>query len=449
MRSLLVPLLTVMSMAQTCPGSSYTVVAGDSCFTISQTLMVDFNALLNLNSICNSPLQVGDLICIPSTSSSSSMMPPTSSSIPSTSSISSISSGIESIGVTSSAFKSLPGNTKGSTASGALKIVTSTTEGTYVELQVASLANSNGTPYIGSFISHIHAGTCNNGSATPYANDATLPPLTEANEIWIYGNALNSTSNLNGKVYSAAAPFSLPQNVPMHYNIHKSSSTTGAPSIIPPGSPWFCVDFTLTSTEIVSVSTFINQLGDSSTILANLAIFSGVNPVIPMTAAILDITVSSFANQYIMSHIHALPCSSGAGGHYKFNTSKITVDEMNEVWFHLILDGTGKGHVGNGRNMNIQNLTNAASIVLHDPLTKVPVLCADLTWNDLTSNSAALSYLKSVLPIVSNLPSSTTQGGNLPPLNQLTSQGGFSNVHQVSFLLLITITLVLSMSLIM
>lgn len=85
------------------------------------------------------------------------------------------------------------------------------------------------------------------------------------------------------------------------------------------------------------------------------------------------------ASQLYMAHVHALPCASNAGGHYKLDPAVADTVEANEVWMQVMTDETGSGR---GLVTTAGHLRgDALSIVVHDPLAGTPppkMACVDL-----------------------------------------------------------------------
>ena len=84
-------------------------------------------------------------------------------------------------------------------------------------------------------------------------------------------------------------------------------------------------------------------------------------------------------SQLYMAHVHALPCASGGGGHYKLDPAVADTLEANEVWMQVMTDDTGSGRGAVTTAGHLRG--DALSIVMHDPLAGTPppkMACVDL-----------------------------------------------------------------------
>ena len=75
-------------------------------------------------------------------------------------------------------------------------------------------------------------------------------------------------------------------------------------------------------------------------------------------------------------HVHVLSCDKGAGGHYKIDSTISTSVETNEIWLNFSSDNNGIGGINTDRNF--VTTSDAASIIVHDPVSKAKLLCIDL-----------------------------------------------------------------------
>ena len=86
------------------------------------------------------------------------------------------------------------------------------------------------------------------------------------------------------------------------------------------------------------------------------------------------------ADSEYKSHVHALPCSLGAGGHYK-NDPAGPVDDQNEIWPGFTTDASGVGVASVVADFSVR--PDAMSVVVHDTPNASSgsgekMLCADL-----------------------------------------------------------------------
>ncbi|MBI2780645.1 MAG: hypothetical protein HYX55_02460 [Chloroflexi bacterium] len=82
------------------------------------------------------------------------------------------------------------------------------------------------------------------------------------------------------------------------------------------------------------------------------------------------------ANTTYPAHVHAAPCGvNAADGHYKFDGGG-AAEPPNEIWPGFTTNGAG---VGNGNaTADARAGETAVSVVVHDPITKAKIACADL-----------------------------------------------------------------------
>ena len=75
-------------------------------------------------------------------------------------------------------------------------------------------------------------------------------------------------------------------------------------------------------------------------------------------------------------HVHAAACDTDtADGHYKFDTND-PAEPPNEIWPGFSTNDAG---VGNGKATVLARAgETAVSVVVHDPITKAKIACADL-----------------------------------------------------------------------
>ena len=90
------------------------------------------------------------------------------------------------------------------------------------------------------------------------------------------------------------------------------------------------------------------------------------------------------------SHLHDGTCASGGGGHYQDNVTSGVVTPPNEVWLSSTANPNGPldpnaGGVGHGSGTATWEarltsaVTNARSIIVHEPTVGTRIACADLT----------------------------------------------------------------------
>jgi hypothetical protein len=83
------------------------------------------------------------------------------------------------------------------------------------------------------------------------------------------------------------------------------------------------------------------------------------------------------ANTTYPAHVHAAPCGvNTADGHYKFDGGG-AAEPPNEIWPGFTTNDAGAGN-GNATAYAKAGET-AVSVVVHDPITKAKIACADLS----------------------------------------------------------------------
>ena len=76
------------------------------------------------------------------------------------------------------------------------------------------------------------------------------------------------------------------------------------------------------------------------------------------------------------AHLHVAPCAANAGGHYKIDPAITQTIESNELW--LRGRSTPVGTLFALQSFAHRTRADAASIVVHDPVTGAKMACADL-----------------------------------------------------------------------
>jgi hypothetical protein len=108
------------------------------------------------------------------------------------------------------------------------------------------------------------------------------------------------------------------------------------------------------------------------------------------TATTVTVNVSGLdpAKDY-GSHLHNQPCSAGGGGHYQ-NIEGGTAAPPNELWLSSSANASGPLEPNAGgkargtgtapwvARLTSTTLTNARSVVVHEPTSGVRIACADL-----------------------------------------------------------------------
>jgi hypothetical protein len=203
---------------------------------------------------------------------------------------------------------------------------------------------------------HVHNAACAAGAGTHYQIVQGLPSPDQNNEIW-----LNFTSDANGVgVGSLALPDHLARADALSIVIHDPVAL----------SPMACLDLTtpagFTNTAVA---------GSKALDINGTAKLSRNNDV----STTVQINVSGLlASTAYVGHVHSLPCRlNGAGGHYEIDPTQAAGIESNEMWVHFMTDATGAavaavtftGHVARA---------DAQAFVIHDPVDKSKLACADL-----------------------------------------------------------------------
>lgn len=73
------------------------------------------------------------------------------------------------------------------------------------------------------------------------------------------------------------------------------------------------------------------------------------------------------ANRMYGAHVHVLPCTEGAGGHYRHQAEAGAV-QTNEVWLDVMTDANGQGTASAVTDWPVPK-GKAMSVVIHDHMT--------------------------------------------------------------------------------
>jgi hypothetical protein len=219
---------------------------------------------------------------------------------------------------------------------------------------------------------HVHAGTCATGGGGHFMIDAAAP-AGSTNEAW-----LNLTASAKGSGVNE-----------VWINQVNLTTPTGALSVVvhdpTDSSKQACADlvgvreaikigglFQPTATGVDKQIVLSNaKLGAQSGASFQFAASQKGEPESQLTLALFGLGAPMYH-----AHVHTLPCSLGAGGHYKLDPSLAATVETNEVWAMLTprIDLLGSATVAAPTYLR----ADAMSVVIHDPTDNSKMLCADL-----------------------------------------------------------------------
>ncbi len=207
---------------------------------------------------------------------------------------------------------------------------------------------------------HVHAMACEEDGGGPhYKIDPAVMEVMEANEIW---PTVHTDAQGNGVGY-----------VRVHHYAREDAKSvvvhqTGAVERIA------CAN--LSPNADVTARGTLYELpagrGLRITGTATLRRYSGG------TIATVQMNGTFTSTVTFPAHVHAQRCDDEEGGpHYKIDPSIMDADPMNEIWPNATPNATTAN--GSATTPHIARY-DAWSIVVHDPVSKARILCADLKW---------------------------------------------------------------------
>lgn len=208
-------------------------------------------------------------------------------------------------------------------------------------------------PAYPTYPAHVHNAACADGAGGHYQVNPTAPPGQD-NEIWPTIHNQGTSGTGFAEVHGLLRPDA--RSVVIH------DPKTGA--------KLSCADL---------------RLDEAFGALADLPAGRDAGIAIHGWAALREVGPSTIAELVVYgglqpstaypAHVHAAACADGAGAHYEIDPGA-PAGEANEVWLNFTTDA----HGGGGAQVTVpaRIRLDARSVVIHDPATKVKLICADL-----------------------------------------------------------------------
>ncbi|MBK8010103.1 MAG: hypothetical protein IPK13_02050 [Deltaproteobacteria bacterium] len=231
-----------------------------------------------------------------------------------------------------------------------------TTQETSVIVEFSGLKPNQAYPV------HVHAASCaDNVGGGHYKIDPTVADTVEANEIWA-----SVTTNANGEATGTNLVAHLARGDARSLVIH-DGTLAGNPKMA-------CADLA-PEADVLAEGQFLPLTAG-----AELDIYGSatLRRWIGGTEAVVSVGGAGLTpNTTYPVHVHAARCADGeGGGHYKLDPSVADALKDNEIWPTVSVGATGRGF-GEAWVPHAARST-AWSIVIHDPVSKAKLSCADL-----------------------------------------------------------------------
>jgi hypothetical protein len=209
---------------------------------------------------------------------------------------------------------------------------------------------------------HVHAKRCNDEGGGPhYKIDTAIADVLQQNEIW---PAVTTDADGKGVGYLRVQHYA--REDALSVVIHQTGSTERIA----------CADLT-ENADVIAYGSF-EELPDGAGL--------GITGTATLRRSSFGTTVNVGLNGTFTSttpypaHVHAKPCADEAGGpHYKIDMSITDTLPQNEIWPDAVPNQTNNTAVGVAMTPHIARY-DAWSIVVHDPVTRNRLICADLRW---------------------------------------------------------------------
>jgi hypothetical protein len=205
------------------------------------------------------------------------------------------------------------------------------------------------------FPTHVHNGACADGGGTHYLVDPTQP-AGEANEIW--PTVENDGGHGEGFAMIDQAIRPDARSVVIHDPATKKKIA--------------CADIT-----ILGAHGRFADLPAGTDAGLDVEGFAGIRGLVDDNAIVTFAFVTGLApNTSYPAHVHNDVCANGGGGHYQVDPNAAP-GMANEIWLTLDTDDDGAART-HTVTADAQPRLDARAVVIHDPVSKAKLACADL-----------------------------------------------------------------------